>query len=59
MPGWFLLYVADPDALYQQALAAGATSLMPRADQQHGRIGGVEDARGNQWFLSRPVTASS
>jgi PhnB protein len=59
MPGSFLLYVADPDALYQQALAAGATSLMPPTDQSYGRIGGVEDALGNQWFFSRPVTASS
>jgi PhnB protein len=57
MPGSFLLYVADPDALYQQALAAGATSLMPPADQPYGRMGGVEDALGNQWFFSRPVSA--
>ena len=59
MPGSFLLYVGDPDALYQQALAAGATSLMPPTDQPYGRIGGVEDALGNQWFFSRPVTTSS
>jgi uncharacterized glyoxalase superfamily protein PhnB len=58
MPGSFLLYVADPDALYQQALAAGATSLMPPADQPYGRMAGVEDALGNQWFFSRPVSAS-
>jgi uncharacterized glyoxalase superfamily protein PhnB len=57
MPGSFLLYVGDPDALYQQALAAGATSLMPPTDQAYGRTGGVEDAQGNQWFFSRPVTA--
>ena len=56
MPGSFLLYVPDPDALYQQALA-GATSLMPQADQPYGRMGGVDDARGNQWFFSRPVPA--
>ena len=54
MPGSFLLYVPDPDARYEQAMAAGATSLMPPADQPYGRIGGVEDARGNQWFFSRP-----
>ncbi len=57
MPGSFLCYVGDPDALYQQALSAGAASLMPPADQPYGRIGGVEDAWGNQWFFSRPVTA--
>jgi PhnB protein len=55
MPGSFMLYVADPDALYQQALTAGATSLMPPSDQPYGRSAGVEDASGNQWFFSRPV----
>ncbi len=55
MPGSFLLYVADPDAMYQQALAAGATSVMPVTDQPYGRIGGVADALGSQWFFSRPV----
>ena len=59
MPGSFLLYVGDPDARYQQALAAGARSLMPPTDQPYGRIGGVEDAPGNQWFFSRPARASS
>ena len=44
MPGSFLLYVGDPDARYQQALAAGATSLMPPTDQPYGRIGGVQDS---------------
>jgi PhnB protein len=58
MPGSFMLYVADPDAMYQQAIAAGATSIMPLSDQPYGRVGGVEDMAGNQWFFSRPVTAS-
>jgi uncharacterized glyoxalase superfamily protein PhnB len=58
MPGSFLLYVSDPDARFQQALAAGATSIMPVTDQPYGRIGGVEDATGNQWFFSRPSTAT-
>jgi PhnB protein len=58
MPGSFMLYVADPDTLYQQAIAAGATSIMPLTDQPHGRVGGVQDMEGSQWFFSRPVTAS-
>jgi PhnB protein len=58
MSGSFLLYVGDPDARYQQALTAGATSVMPPTDQPYGRIGGVEDAWGNQWFFSRPATAT-
>jgi PhnB protein len=59
MPGSFMLYVADPDALYQQALTAGATSLMPPSDQPYGRSAGVEDASGNQWFFSRPAPSRS
>jgi len=59
MPGSFLVYVSDPDARYQQALAAGATSVMPPTEQPYGRIAGVQDSRGNQWFFSRPATASS
>jgi uncharacterized glyoxalase superfamily protein PhnB len=58
MPGSFFLYVGDSDARYQQALAGGATSLMPPTDQPDGRVGGVEDAWGNQWFFSRPATAT-
>jgi PhnB protein len=58
MSGSFMLYVADPDTLYQQAIAAGATSIMALSDQPYGRVGGVQDAVGNQWFFSRPVSAS-
>ena len=53
-PGSFMLYVADPDARYQRALDAGATSIMPISDEPYGRVGGVEDPLGNQWFFSRP-----
>jgi PhnB protein len=59
MPGSFMLYVADPDTMYTHAIAAGATSIMPLSNQPYGRVGGVQDAVGNQWFFSRPVTASS
>ena len=56
MPGSFMLYVTDPDSLYQQAIAAGCRSIMPLSDQPYGRVGGVEDPIGNQWFFSRPAT---
>jgi PhnB protein len=56
IPGAFYLYVGDADAMYQQALAAGAKSLWPPADQPYGdRVGGVEDSMGNQWFIARPA----
>ena len=58
MPGSFFLYVSDPDGRYQQAVDAGATSIMPVTNQPYGRSGGVEDATGNQWFFSGPAAAT-
>ncbi|MGH9745558.1 MAG: VOC family protein [Candidatus Acidiferrales bacterium] len=47
------LYVPDIDALYEQALRAGATSIYAPADQPYGdRSGGVKDSSGNLWFLA-------
>lgn len=47
----FYLYVEDADAVYRRALAAGATSLFPPADQPYGdRTGGIQDPAGYQWF---------
>lgn len=44
--------VADCDATYQKAVAAGATPVMPPADQFYGaRDGGVEDFAGNLWWI--------
>jgi len=59
MPGSFMLYVNDPDERYGHALAAGASSVMALADQPYGRVGGVQDVAGNQWFFSRPAPARS
>ena len=54
-PGAFCLYVADPDVVYEQAVAAGARALSPPVDQPSGdRIAFVEDALGNQWCITRP-----
>lgn len=53
MPGSFYLYVDDADAVYQQALAAGATSVMEPADQFWGdRQGAVRDRFGNLWQIA-------
>jgi PhnB protein len=47
------LYVPDADAVYQQALAAGATSQQPPADTNYGdRSAGVTDPFGNSWFIA-------
>ena len=56
MPGAFCLYVADPDLVYEQAVAAGAKALSPPMDQPSGdRMAFVEDALGNQWYITRPA----
>ena len=52
----FYLYVADCDAVYRQAVAAGASPLSPPADQWYGdRVGSVQDAMGITWFIARPA----
>ena len=50
------LYVADCDAVYAQALAAGAVSVAEPSDQFYGdRLGRVTDPNGNQWSISTHV----
>jgi PhnB protein len=47
------LYVPDTDAVYRQAMAAGATSLFEPADMFYGdRSGGVVDPSGNHWYIA-------
>jgi PhnB protein len=56
MPAALYVYVEDVDAVYQRALAAGATTLMEPSDEADGdRRGGVQDPFGNQWFLARHI----
>jgi uncharacterized glyoxalase superfamily protein PhnB len=53
MPAGFYLYVPDADALYRQAVAAGAKSIYAPADQPYGdRMGVVEDGWGNSWCIA-------
>jgi PhnB protein len=50
------VYVDDADAVYQRALAAGATSVQAPADQFYGdRSGGVKDAFGNLWWIATHI----
>jgi PhnB protein len=50
------LYVEDCDAVYQQALTAGAKSLREPADQFYGdRMAGVEDPFGFHWFIGTHI----
>lgn len=53
------LYVADADAAYDRAVAAGAHSLMEPADMAYGdRHGGIVDPAGNRWWIARRLSAS-
>lgn len=48
----FNMAVADVDAVYAQAVEAGATGLKPPEDQFYGeRSGTVEDPYGHRWSL--------
>jgi uncharacterized glyoxalase superfamily protein PhnB len=50
------MYVPDVDAVYADAIAAGAASLREPNDQFYGdRMAGVEDAAGNQWWIATHV----
>ena len=56
MPSMIHLYVPDADAVYAQAIAAGATSVQALADQFYGdRSGGVRGPQGNLWWISTHV----
>ena len=47
------LYVEDVDAMFNQAVAAGAKSVRPLADQFYGdRTGAIEDPFGHSWYLA-------
>jgi PhnB protein len=47
------IYVKDADAVYQKALAAGATSLDAPRDQEYGeRSASIKDPAGNYWYVA-------
>ena len=56
--GGFFIYVADADAVYNKAIAAGATSVMPVSDMPYGRSGGIADPFGNTWWPTTHVDAT-
>lgn len=52
-PGGLCIYVADCDAVFAKALAAGATVMKPMADQFYGdRSGTVIDPFGHAWTIA-------
>jgi len=56
MPAMFYVYVPNVDAVYRQAVAAGATSFQEPIDQPYGdRQAGVRDEFGNTWYIATHV----
>ena len=59
-PAWMHVYVADVDATYQRALAAGAESAMV-PEQKPGdsdKRGGVKDPSGNTWWIAQQMESA-
>ena len=55
-PAFIYLYVEDCDAMYERALAAGATSVREPADQFYGdRNATVRDSVGNTWGIATHI----
>jgi PhnB protein len=55
-PVHIYLYVEDCDAVFKQAIAAGAKELLPMKDQFYGdRSGGLTDPYGHVWYVASRI----
>ena len=50
-----ILVVDDPDAVFAQALAAGASAIHPVLESHGWRQGRVMDPFGHHWEISKPL----
>ncbi len=50
-----LLIVADPDAVMERAVSAGATEVYPVSEEHGWRLGRIEDPFGHHWEIGRPL----
>ncbi len=50
-----ILTVADPDAVFASALAAGAKQIFPVGEEHGWRLGRVVDPFGHHWEIGRPL----
>jgi PhnB protein len=50
------VYIEDCDAVFERAVAAGGTVIMPMKDQEYGdRNGGLADPVGNSWWIGKRI----
>jgi PhnB protein len=50
-----LLVVDDPDAMFEQAVSAGAAPAAQVADEHGWRLGRIIDPFGHEWEIGRPL----
>ena len=51
-----VMVVENPDAVFERAVAAGATVVHPVADQEYGwRVGRIADPFGHHWEIAKPL----
>ena len=53
--GRTLLMVDDPDAMFGQAVTAGASPAAAMADEHGWRLGRIVDPFGHEWEIGRPL----
>ncbi len=54
-PVRMILTVADPDAVFAQAIAAGATEVFAVSEEHGWRIGRLADPFGHHWEIGKPL----
>ena len=52
-----LLIAEDPQAMIDQAVAAGATQIYEAGDAHGWRLGRIEDPFGHHWEIGKPLVA--
>ncbi len=55
LPVRMILTVDDPDALFAQAVAAGATEIAPITEENGWRVGRIADPSGHHWEIGKPL----
>jgi len=56
-PVRMILTVDDPDAVFAQAVTAGATQIAPVSDAHGWRIGRIADPFGHHWEIGKPLAS--
>jgi PhnB protein len=51
--------VADPDAMFERAIKAGASQVWPVSEGHGWRVGRVVDPNGHHWEIGRPITSAT